>query len=455
MADSVFLDEVSCFLHSFDWTAVPGNVLVQSLDKDPPPLLTMPSADTAVQLLDQVTASAAVYGSEGFPDSLRDMRLSCSDASLTDTESLRSAPLSPARADAGESVRSRDAIRRSSYRKKQKDQRLALHELVNTLSHQLALLQKKKTKAIVQAGSAERDRSIMWKALADRQLQAKLRAEEQHGRYVEAVKHQSALIRELGALVRKRVRDERQEGGSEGCLVKKARRKSPDQALYETYIQKLDDVYAQTDKVWEVLAVDATADPSDEKDEANVFYLRSQRAMKDEVYHELAGKLTTPFSFDRLRARIDRACSLENLQGYTEVEGAWIPDNTTIAKYQGSVPGSRGTLVQFHVARKYCEGHRVVIVWKKFTEGEGDFAGMHSDGTGWCVFQPSLSSVDGYAGTSLESVTRFVPMNFSSAASGAKEKLFTDAIIKFEEEMCQTCLRTMEEVLLDDALGVC
>uniref|UniRef100_M4BU09 M96 mating-specific protein family n=1 Tax=Hyaloperonospora arabidopsidis (strain Emoy2) TaxID=559515 RepID=M4BU09_HYAAE len=381
------------------------------------------------------------------------MRNSCSDYTSTDTESVRSSAPSPSHTDAIESIRTRDAIRRSTYRKKQKAQRTALHDQVKTLSSQLALLQKRVNGTIVQGGPKQ-DHLLMWKALADRQLQAKLLAEEQHGRYLEAVEHQSMLIQELGALVRKRIRDEQQEG-SGSCLVKKARCESPDRALYETYIKKLDEVYAQTDRILEASAVNTSLSTSDENDELKVFYLPSKRAVKDATYHEFVGKSTTPFSFDRVQAHIDSACRLDKLTGRTEVLGDWIPNNTTILKYQGSVPGCRGKIVQLHVARKYFEGRRIVIVWKKFTEGEGDCAGMHADETGWCVLQPSFSSVEGCAGTQLESVTRFVPMNFSFVVSGAKEKLFTDAIIKAEEEMCQTCLKTLEEVLLDDTVGVC
>ncbi|KAF1779832.1 hypothetical protein GQ600_16579 [Phytophthora cactorum] len=53
---------------------------------------------------------------------------------------------------------------------------------------------------------------------------------------------------------------------------------------------------------------------------------------------------------------------------------------------------------------------RVVIVWRKFTEGEGVYAGMHSDETGWNIVRPSS---DG-AGTVMESIIRYVPMSFST-----------------------------------------
>lgn len=80
---------------------------------------------------------------------------------------------------------------------------------------------------------------------------------------------------------------------------------------------------------------------------------------------------------------------------------------------------------------------------------------MHLDETGWAIVRPSPSSGKGMPSTVMESVIRFVPINFSTApASGTVLKQFTDTIVKIGEDICQTCLQKLDEVLLDDALGV-
>ncbi|GMF13423.1 unnamed protein product [Phytophthora lilii] len=236
-----------------------------------------------------------------------------------------------------------------------------------------------------------------------------------------------------------------------GFATKKPRAESPDMALYEAYISELDDIYARTESVFK-----ETVMPFDENcEETPGFYNKSRQIVRDSSFHELVGTSTTPFAYGRVHEYIGRICCMDNRPGREKIEGDWIPDNTTIVKARIGVPALGGFLVQHNITRKYNEGSRVIIVWRKFTEGEGAFAGMHSDEIGWNIVRPSPSC--GGGSTLLESVTRFVPMNFSTAtASGATVmKQFADTIIKTGEQDCQECIQMLEKMLLDDAIGVC
>jgi hypothetical protein len=104
------------------------------------------------------------------------------------------------------------------------------------------------------------------------------------------------------------------------------------------------------------------------------------------------------------------------------------------------------------VVRRFQEIHRVVVVWKVFTEGEGLFRGMHSDETGWCIARPS--TVATATGTVLDMCFRHVPMHFSSSAACAPVvNEFTDMVVTTGEEESQTVLKALEKMLLDETLA--
>ncbi|KAL4088030.1 hypothetical protein PRIC1_012460 [Phytophthora ramorum] len=438
MTDSLFLEEVVGFLHNMDDPAVTGSELLQSLDKNDA-LLSLPgSTEIALQLLD-VTPIDDLFASNN-----QDMHTD-SDCTSVECESVASSS-SPVK-DEVVDVRSRDAIRRSTYRQKQKTHRDELYKQVEELSLQLTTLQQQKDTEKARQGMGL-SHTTVWKALANRHLQARAIAEEQRRRLLLAVEKRSKLIQDLGLLVRKRLSEEHPEGGA-GFPTKKPRTESPDMALYEVYIKELDEIYAQTDKMFQDTRMDLYDD-----DVQGYYNPPPRRVVKDSSYHELVGKLSTPFNYEHVRSHIGRVCCMENRPGCEKVEGPWVPANTTVTKSRIPSGVAGGSLVLHAITRRYNEANRIVVIWRKFVEGEGVFAGMHSDETGWSIVRPSPA--EGCVGTVLESMIRFVPINFSSAASsGATVRQFTDATIKAGEDDCRACIKKLEEMLLDEALGVC
>ncbi|KAF1779837.1 hypothetical protein GQ600_24971 [Phytophthora cactorum] len=239
MADSVFLDEVVGFLHNIDDPTVSGAELLLSLDKDGP-LLSLPDTDIAFQLLDVSPIDGLFSSSE---DDSKDHHSAATDSDCTsvETESVASASSPRTTEVAVESIRSRDAIRRSSYRQKRKAEKAELYKEVEELSTQLADLQNREG-AVKARGGLGLAQTAVWKALANRHLEARLIAEEQQRRLREAVERRSTLIRDLGVIIRKRISEEQQDGDHTNSPSKRARIESPDMALYETFINELDEV---------------------------------------------------------------------------------------------------------------------------------------------------------------------------------------------------------------------
>ncbi|CEG44783.1 uncharacterized protein PHALS_01120 [Plasmopara halstedii] len=426
MTDSTILDDIN----AAD-SAITGADLLVSLDRY---TTLFSDTDIELQLLDLTPG-------DNFFDSLEDERhfgATDSDSKSIDTESVAS--ISP-RVSEAENIRMKDAIRRSNYRQKRKAEKFDLQLKIQELTSQLTALQMKKEADKAKSGLGSVSMAV-WKALADRHLQARLVAEEQQRRLREAIERRSALIKDMGAIVCQRLSQEHSE--SYVPPRKKSRVESPDMKLYGTFVKELDDAYIRTDSIFSQSEVQML-----QTDDSNY----GMRAVpKKANYYELAGKKTTPFPFERVRLLIDRVSIVENRTSYEKIDLSDVAGHTSAFKcrFETRLGDAVGCLIQHVLLRYYKEADRVVCICRKFTEGEGVYAGMHADETGWNVIERCANG----AGTVIKSIFRYVPMSFSTVASAdGKLKKFTDKIISIGEEDCQTCGRKLEALLLDDSLG--
>lgn len=441
MADSLLLDEVVGFLHTLD-APINGNELVTALDK-PDSVSLWPGAEIDLQLVDISTDDFFLDSNQLNQEP---QVLSDSDCTSVECESIAS-PVKPV---VIENVRSKDAIRRREYREKQKAQKEELYRQVEELSMKLVSLQQNQEAAKARRGLGVASPAV-WKALANRHLHARLIAEEQQRKLHEAVQRRAQLIESLGNMVQKRIAEE-QPDHELMRPMKRARPESPDAVLFEAYIKELDEVYARVDDVFSETVVRAADVP-------HCYFTPMQPRRKDASYHELVGKRSTPFPFDQVRKRMrDLQCMWHRVLDRVDYSGPCLSSSTTAMKVR--IPGDTPSrsLVQYAIMRKYYESDRVVIICRKFTEGEGAYTGMHSDETGWTIVRPSPGSADVAGSTSMETVIRYVPMTFSAATgSDTLLKEFSDLIIKAGEEDCRKSLSIMEDTLLNEAfaLGVC
>ncbi|KAG1712583.1 hypothetical protein DVH05_000325 [Phytophthora capsici] len=429
MTDAMYMD----FLHSGDDAAIPGTELLQSLDKND----SLSSLPTDLQL-----DSSALDGL------FTDEKNHTSDSDCTSASGISSSSSPP---NTGEviNIRSRDAIRRKTYREKQKAHRDALQEQAELLSNQLSTLQKKKEVGKAREGLGMTSTAV-WKALADRNLQARRNAEEQKDKLLAAIKKRSALISDLGELIRKRISEELDEEAASPS--KRLRTEIPEKALYKAYIKELDEMYAKTDSIFQTTTMQTEGDDCEL---TKLLYNPPRSVNKDATYHELVGSFSTPFAFGRVCALLHTVYCMEFRPQFVLLDEPWIPADTTITKCRIDASGGR-SISQHCVMRRFNEGDRTVLVWRKFSEGEGVFAGLHSDETGWSIIRPSPSCVNGSVGSVIDMVSRFVPISFGEVvASTATAKLFADILIKDGEDICQVALQKLEKMLLDDALGVC
>ncbi|KAG7396242.1 hypothetical protein PHYBOEH_002560 [Phytophthora boehmeriae] len=312
--------------------------------------------------------------------------------------------------------------RRDAYRKRLKAEWQELRCQEVELTRTLEDMQQARSK---DAGGLARS---AWRAVAMRQLEGKCVAEAQQETLKAAVKRRREVIQDLEHTLRKRLKEvenARAEYKQSSCVVmKKSRRVEPnDERLFEAYLDELDAIYAKTDDVFRSCEIEPKLGP----------FINSKPPKKregDTEYFENLGVLHSPFDFQRTCSALwqvthqpYRQLDREQYSGLQDI------DNTIAVRFRvrcGLQTGGVVSILTHFVARKYVEAARTVIIWRELWEGEGDFEGMHSDETGWCIVQPQSTDFfertttinsDALANapsTLIQTCVRLVPMHFNT-----------------------------------------
>lgn len=126
------------------------------------------------------------------------------------------------------------------------------------------------------------------------------------------------------------------------------------------------------------------------------------------------------------------------------------PENSTLLRFRIPVSLSSGqsaSILQRVVLRRFEETQRTVFVLRSFAEGEGCFAGMHADETGWCVVtqRPGNKSL-------VQSFLRHVPMHLKRVATDtAATELFARAVLETGTEDAAQLTNMLENSLVISA----
>ncbi|ETK81465.1 hypothetical protein L915_13035 [Phytophthora nicotianae] len=421
--DDFVLDELVDFIQASDELALPAALTLESLD--PNGLL----ADSGSLLGSSIPDLLPL---ETFP-TLSNIAPAPSNAQKSNK---------PVVATEQQRQRSKDAIRRSEYRQRQKAEKEALRRETDELS---AKLDKLQDSGSLSPSTDVALSSCLWKAIASRQKQHREAAEQEQSHLRAAISSRATLIDDLCGFLKKRVHDGSITSGEFGDtprVQKKMRLEPTDSTLFETFIQELHTVYLQTDEVINACEMAETPSITKHKDGATEYYQHAERQ-------------TMPFKFKQTCNSVWHLAQLKHRQEDREIyEGVEDPENTMAMKFRVTSRrmGETVSLLQRVVVRRYQEINRVVVVWKVFTEGEGLFRGMHSDETGWGVIRPSTTS--DATGTILDTCFRNVPMHFSNSSTCTPVvNEFTDMVVNTGEEENKTVMQALEKMLLDDALA--
>jgi hypothetical protein len=343
--------------------------------------------------------------------------------------------------------------RRDAYRKRLKEERTTLQGQKVALATRLEELQQRH-----RAHSGGKARAA-WRAIAMRQLEGRHAAETQQQKLKRAVKRRRELMQDVEDTLRKRLREVEEDArGRTSRLIKKTRVQPSDDRLFEAYLDELDAVYATTDAVFESCETVPTAGP----------FLTSKPPMRRDgniEYFENMGLLCVPFDYERACLALWEATRQPYRQlDREEYGGVEDTQNTIAVRFRVECRLQTGGLVslQTHfVSRRYVEENRTVVIWRELWEGEGEFEGMHSDETGWCIVQSggndTGATTHGPAradGSVIRTCVRLVPMYFSANVSCHPDfDPFTEVLVTSGKEDNHQVEQMMEKMQLGDALA--
>ncbi|KAG1692557.1 hypothetical protein DVH05_025309 [Phytophthora capsici] len=334
------------------------------------------------------------------------------------------------------------AKRRLKYRKKLKNERETLNEQEKTLTEELDRLErvKKKAKAVEETSVT----APLWKAIASSQMDGRVVAEEQQQRLKKAVSSRAKVLQEINEMMLRRICGTDASNSLREVEKTDAMELEPDDiALFEEYLQDMDEVYKQTDETFRAAGVDENPLES--------YKVGPQwKRDGDLEYFENLDVTLFPFSFERTSSAMWQAIQhVHRHESRQHYNGVTDPESTIAVKCRIPSPKDNGELVDMliHVViKKYVQPDRMVIVWRALTEGDNEFSGMHSDETGWSVIRPHKTE-----GAIIQAFTRYFPLAIATTfGDKVRTDQFSKLIVTSGEEDGSEITRMMESLLIQD-----
>ncbi|ETI41368.1 hypothetical protein F443_13391 [Phytophthora nicotianae P1569] len=377
-----------------------------------------------------------------------------SDQLLVETEALllssNEYPTEPAHAELSTVERVRKmknaqaAKRRLKYRKKLRSERETLEDEEKLLSEELEELQRARKRA-----KALGDKTLAtstWRAIAIRQKEGRLVAEEQQRRLQNAVENRAKAIEEIARMIRDDMKGSKHTANIEMDKRSLLKLNADDTVLFDEFLDDLEVMYPRTDEVFQACGAEEKPTMS--------YRLGPHRKREGDVeYIDNLDVLLIPFSFeqtcDTMWQSMTRLYRQRDWYHYNVTD----PENTLAVKSHVQVARESGESVQMIVhcvMRRVLEKERMVVVWRALSEGEGEFSGIHSDETGWCIVRPNDSD-EPLLRVVMQTFVRFIPMDVSNTPSNdVGGYQFTKFVVSSVEEDGAEIARMMDSLLLED-----
>lgn len=346
--------------------------------------------------------------------------------------------------------------RRDAYRRRLKAEWATLRQQDAELSQKLIKLQQLKSQRATQRKSGSGDSLALgaWRANALRQYESRMEAEALQRRLQAAVSSRAVMIQDLETLLRKRVREVENLTFVEDVpeiFEKKARLGTKNASLYNSYFEKLDALYERSGEVFQQIGVTPTP--------GGILSGEPTRKMDgDTEYFETIGVGRVPFNFHRTCDAVWKLASVPHRQeGRKVYDGLPDPENSLALQFYSPRQRENGEVLNlrtYHVARRYVDKPRMVVVWRALCEADGEFPGLNSDETGWAIVHAPANDADPMT-TLVQACIRLVPMHFQDGSSNTEAKVdqFMELLVKTGVEDNQEIERMMERLMLDDALA--
>ncbi|ETP11166.1 hypothetical protein F441_13309 [Phytophthora nicotianae CJ01A1] len=331
------------------------------------------------------------------------------------------------------------AQRRVRYRQKLKDEKEVLKQQATELSAQLTSLET--SQAERKAKHASNLMFGAWRAVAARQLERRMQAEQQQKLLRAEVVGRSRLIHQMSLLL-----DEPLKINEQDPPISYAKYcENGVSALHKNMLEELDAAYLRIDDVMRDL---------DFKSVVSAAYNYSRKQKDGVVYFDNVDRIVFPYKFEQAADGLETVMMSDPDGGY---ETAKLKDAIAM-NYRVTYQISEAETVSFNIhgaAKRWRQKDRLVFLWRCFTEGLDEFEGLQSDETAWIVVRPPTEKTDvncdQSCSTIIDSYSRLVPVGIglSPVCDGAVDR-FVNILSKSGEVEFKQMMQMMEKVIIND-----
>lgn len=327
------------------------------------------------------------------------------------------------------------AVRRQRYRQKLKDEKEMLIQLESELSRELAKLQA----AQEEAGASQARRLTLgaWRAIAARQLERRVEAEQKQKLLRAEVVGRSRMIEQMNMLLQESCRLQKLLA----CETMPRSGENDGAELFKTFLEEMDGLYAQTNAVLNGLVY---------KSSVPAAYDLKPKWKDGTLYFDSADRMEFPYAFEEAEDAMTTIL-MSDPNACLQSASAMESKVTVTMKYHLTYRLTQGKNVEFVMygaGKKYKEKDRVVYLWRGLTEGQGEFDGLQSDETSWLVVRPS-PGVE--ISTILECYSRIVPVTIGTKSTDNNNvERFVKIVAESGEKEFKEMMTTMESLMLND-----
>ncbi|KAE9040221.1 hypothetical protein PR003_g7417 [Phytophthora rubi] len=327
------------------------------------------------------------------------------------------------------------AIRRQRYRQKLKNEKETLAQQESELSRELAKLQAAQEE--VGASQARRLTLGTWRAIAARQRERRVEAEQKQKLLRAEVVGRSRMIEQMNLLLQDTCRLQQLLA----CETMPRSGENNGAELFKTFLQEMDGLYAQTNDVLHGLVY---------KSSVPAAYDLKPKWKDGTMYFDSADRMEFPYAFEEAE---DAMTTILMSDPNACLQNASVMESkvTVTMKYHLKYRLTQGKSVDFVIygaGKKYKENDRLVYLWRGLTEGQGEFDGLQSDETTWIVVRPSRGVE---TSTILECYSRIVPVNIGMKSTGNNNvEMFVKIVAELGEKESKEMMKMMESLMLND-----
>ncbi|KAL3673952.1 hypothetical protein V7S43_001638 [Phytophthora oleae] len=340
-------------------------------------------------------------------------------------------------ADQRRAIRNAQAAkRRQRYRQHLKGERASLKKQETQLSGQLKEMQE--AQAELKARQVGNLAFGAWRALAVRQLEQRLQAEQRQKLLRAEVTDRARMIHQMNVLLQERLQNHEPNPIISWELMK-TNRQIDGSELLKSMMSEFDRQYAQTDEVFRDLKF---------KTSIPVMYDQTRKWHDGVLYFDSADRMEYPYDFEQAAEAISIVMMSDREDGLENIKIQDVKD-TFAMKYRMTYqvsPGKHASFVIYAAVKRYREKDRLVFLCRCFTEGCDEFEGFHSDETLWLIVRPSAGR---QSSTVLECYSRLVPMRFGTTPR-CDENMdnFVKVRAESSEEESNKMMQMMEHLLI-------